>query len=124
MTFNYDRMAATSLRLLTNFGQSVTRRTYTAGTYDPNTGTTTPTTADTTRIGALFDYGSQNQKGEQYVRGNLVIVGDKQLLLDAEGAATVTDRYIIGGVEYTCMSVATVNPAGTAVMYDIHLRLA
>lgn len=124
MTFNYSKSAATARKLLTKFGRTVTRRTYTAGAYDPATGTSTPTTADTSRIGALFDYNDKTSQGQQYVRGTLVIAGDKQLLLDAEGAAAATDHYIVGSAEYTVVSMAEINPAGTPVMYDLHLRLS
>lgn len=123
-TFNYSEIAALSLELLNEFGQTVTRRTYTEGTYNPATGTATPTTADTSRKAALFDYSDSNRQGEQYIRGHLVIAGDKQLLLDAEGAAEMTDHYIVGGVEYTCVSVSEVNPAGTPVLFEIHARRA
>ena len=117
---DYSANAATALRMLTNYGQSVTRRTYSAGTYDPATGTTTPTTADTTRKGALFDIAS----GTTTVRGTLVQVSDKQLYLDAQGAAEVTDHYIADGDEYTVVSVGEINPAGTPVLFDLHLRLS
>lgn len=124
MTFNYTRANATALRLLTNFGQTVTRRTVTTGAYNPATGEAAVTTADTSRIGVLLDYGDQGRQGERYVRGNLVQVEDRQLLLDGTGAAELTDRYVAGGAEYSVVSVSEVNPAGTVVMYDLHVRRA
>ena len=115
----YTRAAATSLRLLTTYGQDVTHRTYTTGTYDPATGTTTPVTADTTRKGALFDYGANTTT----VRGQLVQVSDRRLLLDASAAVSVQDRLIVGGVEYMPVSVDEISPAGTRVLFDIHVRV-
>lgn len=120
MSFNYAKTADTSLKLLTKFGRTVTRRTYTTGTYNPATGSATPATADTTRIGALLEL----SKTVEHLRGELIAKGDKKLLLDAEGAADIKDHYIIGGIEYTVMSIAETNPAGTPVLYELHLRLA
>ena len=118
MTFPYADTAATALELLTEFGQSITRRSYTAGTYDPATGTTTPTTADTTRKGALLDFGA----GQTLERGTLIQGGDKRLLLDPVTAISPQDHFVVGGVEYVIVSIGEINPAGTRVLYDIHLR--
>lgn len=118
MSIDYAAIAASSLAALTDAGQDVTRRSYTAGTYDPATGTTTPTTADTTRKGVILDFGS----GKTLERGTLIQIGDKRLLLDAEATVSQQDHFIIGGVEYAIVSIGEVNPAGTPVLYDIHLR--
>ena len=120
MSFEYSAMADLSLDLLTEFGQTVTRRAYTAGTYDTTTATVTNTTADTSRIGALFDFGS----GKTHINGTLIVNGDKHLLLDAEGSASMTDRYIVGSVQYTVVGLKELNPAGTVCLYELHLRLS
>lgn len=121
MSFNYARSRAAATKLLTNFGQTVTRRTYTAGAYNPATGTSAQTTADTSRIGVLLDYSS---KGEQYISGNLIQVGDKKLLLDGVGDAALTDRYIVQSVEYSVLSVMELKPSATSVMFELHLRVS
>lgn len=118
MTFNYAEVAAISLETLTEFGQDVTRRAYSQGTYDPATGLVTPTTADTTRKGVLFDFGA----GQTLERGTLIQGGDKRLLLDASAAVSMQDHFIVGGAEYIIVSLGEINPAGTVVLYDIHLR--
>jgi len=121
LSFNYSKSQATATKLLTKFGQTVTRRTYTAGAYDPATGTSAQTTADTSRIGVLLDY---SNKGEQYVSGNLVQAGDKKLYLDGAGDAALTDRYIVDGVEYSVLSVMELKPSATSVMFELHLRVS
>lgn len=118
MSIDYVAIAASSLTALTDAGQDVTRRTYTTGAYDPATGTAAATTADTTRKGVLLDFGS----GKTLERGTLIQIGDKRLLLDAEATVSQDDHFIIGGVDYSIVSVGEVNPAGTPVLYDIHLR--
>jgi hypothetical protein len=114
----YSEIAADTLSLLTEFGQSVTRRTHTAGTYSPSTGSVTPVTADTTRKGVLLPFSA----GQTMVRGGLVQGGDMRLYLDATGAVALTDHYIVNSVEYVVISYAETNPAGTAILFDIHLR--
>ncbi len=117
MTF-YSDLADTGLELLTEFGQDVTRCALTAGVYDPATGLVTPTATDTTRKGALFDFGA----GQTLARGTLIQGGDKRLLLAATATVSPQDHFIIGGVEYVIVSIGEISPAGTVVLYDIHLR--
>lgn len=118
MSFDYSEVAANALETLTEFGRDVVRRAFSAGVYDPATGLVTPTTADTTRKGALFDFGA----GQTLERGTLIQGGDKRLLLDATATVAPQDHFVIGGVEYVIVSLGEINPAGTVVLYDIHLR--
>lgn len=118
MTFDYSELAANATEILTEFGRNVTRRSYTVGNYNPATGSTAPVTADTTRKGATFDFGS----GKTFHNGNLIQADDKRLLLDADATISPQDHFIIGGKEYVTVSVGEINPAGTVVLYDIHLR--
>ena len=113
----YDDMAAVSLELLTEFGQDITHRTYTTGTYDPATGLSVPATADTTRKGALFDIETTT------LRGALVQVADKRLLVDASAAISLQDRFVVNSVEYAVVSLGEVSPAGTRVLFDMHVRV-
>lgn len=122
----YDRAAATALRMLEKYGQDVTHRAYTAGTYNPATGTAAPTTTDTTRKGALLSYGSGGASMARInttVRGELVQVSDKRLLLDGSAGVSPQDRIIVAGVEYVPVSIDDISPAGTRVMLDIHARV-
>lgn len=113
----YDDLAATALELLTELGQSITHRSYTTGTYDPATGITTPATTNATRTGALFDINTTT------VRGQLVQVSDKRLLVDGSAEINLRDRLIVNSVEYIIVSLGEINPAGTRVLYDMHVRI-
>ena len=119
-TYDYAVPAATATRMLTSYGQTVTRTTYTAGTFDQATQTVSPSTATSSRIGALFDI----KDNRTTIRGSLVQVGDKELYLDPAASVALTDHYTIGGVEYTVLSFEEIAPAGTAVLYILHLRRA
>lgn len=119
---NYTRSKAQALKIIAKSGQEVTQVVHTAGTYDSATRTTTPTTANITRQGALFDYGDIGRPGVSQVRGELVKKTDKQLLVDGEAAIGIDDHFIVDGIEYKIVSIGGVNPAGIQVMYDLHLR--
>lgn len=115
---DYASLAAGALDALTEAGQTVTLRTYSSGTYDPAAGSATTTYTDSSRIGVVLDFGS----GQTMTRGSLIQGGDKRLLLEATGAApTLKDHFIINGVEYVTVSIGEINPAGTPVLYDLHL---
>lgn len=124
MSFDYAASADTSLRLITKFGQSVTRRAYVAGNYSTSTGAVSQTITDTTRKGALLPLGLITAQGSAVIKGTLVQVGDTQLLLDAEGPVLLSDHYVIGNKEYTVVSFEELAPAGTVVLNTIHLRRA
>jgi len=120
MAYDYAGAAASATRLLNKFGQAITRTTYTAGTFDQSTQTVSPSTASAPRIGAVFDIGGNRTT----IRGTLVQVGDKELYLDPSASVALTDHYTIGGIEYTVLSFEEISPAGTAVLYILHLRRA
>ena len=117
---NYTALAATSLRLLTDLGQSVTRRTYTVGTYDTATGGVTSSTADTTRKGIAFPFAD----GKSAIVDTLIQQGDIQVLLDASAPVAQTDHYVVDSSEYIVVSYEPLSPAGTVLLNTLHLRLA
>ena len=116
--FDYADTAALATEALTEFGAPITRRANTVGAYSPSTGAATSTTADTTRVGALFDYGS----GQTLVRGQLIQVSDKRLLVAPSADVLPTDLFVVDGATYTVVSIGEVNPAGTRCLFDLHVR--
>lgn len=114
----YSDLAKVTLDLLKRYGQGIIRREFVAGAYDPATGTASQSFTDTERKGALFDFGA----GVTSVRGQLIQVKDKRLLVDATGAITADDNFIVGGTEYTVVTMGEISPAGTPVVYDLHIR--
>lgn len=134
MAFDYAAMAETATELLTEFGQTVTRRAVINGEYDPATGTAGTTTSDTSRTGVILPF----QSGITHMRGNMVQMGDAQLLLDPNGSVEMTDRYIldmrgslswygyfhgdVAAQEFSVVSYERLAPAGRTVLYTLHLR--
>lgn len=113
----YDEMAATATELLTEFGAPVTLTRVTGGRIDPITGVVTPGTDDTqTTIGMLKKF------PDNLIDGTRIQSGDRTLILDASVEPLMTDRPVIGGQEWTPVSIETVNPAGTPLVYFVHSR--
>ena len=118
MSFDYADIATTAKDLLAEFGQPVTLRNVTIGTYNPATGTNTTTTTDVTRNAALFDFA----EGQTLGPGGLIQQGDKKLLMETGVIPALEDQVIVSGVLYVIKGVGESNPAGTPVMYKLHLR--
>lgn len=119
MSMNYAGLANTAHALLQSAGRSVTLRIFTAGTYDLSTGKETSTSSDQTRQGVLFDFAA----GKTTERGNLIEGTDKRLILDAKNTApSMKDEIVVGSDIYKIISIGEIDPAGTPVIYDLHLR--
>lgn len=114
----YTELATVADELLTEFGQAVTIRHRTSGAYDPATGTATVATTDEVGVGAVFDYDTK------HIDGTMIVRGDKYVLLATIGitAPDTDDRMLIGGVEYSVVSIKTEAPAGTAVLHTVQIR--
>lgn len=119
---DYVRLAATSLRLLEEHGQDVSLRRIGASVYNAATQTNTPAApVDEPRFGAEFPL-----EGQHMFQGSLVEINDTKLLLDPDGAEPSTkDKLILGdGTVKNIVSSKPLSPAGTPVLYTLHLRAA
>lgn len=77
---------------------------------------------DGTRRAATFDYPRMNQ-GQVLAGQTLIQQGDRQCLMDANGAApTLADHVIVDSIEYVIKDIKTLSPAGTPVLYELQLR--
>lgn len=114
----YAELQQTAESLLNELGQSVTINTKVVGSYDPSTGTASVTQTTQTGKGAVLDYGSKD------IDGQLILQGDKKLLLSQIGidSIDVNDTVTFGSKTYTITMVKTLNPAGTNVMFICNLR--
>ncbi|MFP5338326.1 MAG: hypothetical protein ACLGIW_07520 [Gammaproteobacteria bacterium] len=120
----YDRMAATALRLIEQFGQEITMRDTVPGEYDPVTGGSTPeTTVDQPAQAILQDYALQ-QAGMSYAEGTVIRQGDKKILVAAQGLTPpqLTTTVLADGVTWTIVNIKEINPAGTPLVYEIQGR--
>lgn len=120
----YDRMAATALRLIEQFGQTVTLRDTVPGEYDPVAGGSTPeTTVDQPAQAILQDYALQ-QAGMSYAEGTVIKQGDKKILVAAQGITppTLTTSVLADDATWTIVNIKEINPAGTPLVYELQGR--
>lgn len=116
---DYPALAEDATDMLAEFGQDITLRKVTIGTYDPATGTSTNTEADTTRKGVVFDF----TLGETMAAGTLIQSGDRRVYLDSNGVApTLTDKLVIQGVVWGIRNVKTLDPGGVATLHELQIR--
>jgi len=118
---SYEQTAARASATLARKGRDVILRQIAEGTYDTDTGAVTaPAPTDSTLNGALFDFAA----GVTTVRGTLVQAGDKELYLEAKAGIVPNPRHlvVVGADTYKVLSMVEINPAGTPVLYTLHLR--
>jgi hypothetical protein len=90
------------------------------GTYDPVAGSTTGATTQTWTV-----YGIETafRDGLTMSAGTLIQSGDRQAVVAADQATPVPgDSLTIGGVAWKVIAVSPVNPAGTALLFKLHVR--
>lgn len=118
MSSFYARMAATSLRLITKFGQAITLTSVTTGAYSPATGAASQTTTTQTVRGVEEAY------AQREIDGTNVLSGDKRVVIAASGitAPQVNDICTMAGTDYMVKKVDTLAPGGTPLTYTLQLR--
>ena len=116
----YSDMATKTDELLQSFGQSVTMNRVSAPVYDPDSGVVTSSSVEYVGTGAVFKF-KQKYDG--------VELGDRELYLSpyqTNGSMfpmpTTDDQFVIGSTTYAIKNVVETSPAGTAVLYQLHLR--
>ncbi len=129
----YDRLQASGMRMLTLYGrpQGITLLQAGPSAYDPTKGKNVTTTTTYIGTGALTDF-SLTSPSVTTIRGTEIQQGDKMLYLGMIGklaGVTVTmpqpntdDTIIIAGTSYNVLATTTLDPAGTPVLHQCHVR--
>ena len=118
MSFYTDLLADDAV-LLAEFGQQVMLRRQQPGSYDPATGTASVTTADYFGPAVLLDYSGYERSNNTSIQ-----TGDRRVLLSAVDIPPPMpgDLIYIDSVQWSVKASTSVAPAGTAVLYDVHVR--
>lgn len=105
MAFNYARARKTATRLIKNFGQLGSVR-------------KPPAYAPQQVWLVVVDYASSKVDGTQ------ILASDRLIYVEAKVEVTTDDRLATSdGTEYEVISVNTLNPAGTTVLYECQGRI-
>lgn len=117
MSFDYAKMATTALRLLAKFGAPVTLVRTTGGSIDPVTGAVIAgSSANQTTTGLLRRY------PDGLIDGTRIMTGDRQAVLSNEVRPLLTDRLQVAGENWSVMSIETVKPTDTTLVYFVQVR--
>ena len=115
----YTGLAATAHRLLTQFGGAAVLTRTVPGTYNPATGETgAPTTTTYNGTGARFDYAQRD------IDGTLIRTGDQRVYLSVQDMTMpqTGDTLTLGARTYQVVTARSIDPALTAVLYDVQVR--
>lgn len=119
MSFDYAAAAADAAELLAEFGATVTVTRTTAGTYDPDTGTTGAGASQTwTPSGVKLEYSASAVDGTHILSGDQRVYMSAVPGLDPKAGDTVT----LGAEVWRVVISRTLAPAGVAVLLDVQVR--
>ena len=117
MAFDYAGMASRAADLLERFGTTVTLSRTSGQTFNPVTEAATGgTTTTLTTTGVLIPF------KDALIDGTRVQSGDRMLVIDNSVAPAVTDKVLVGSVYWNILDIQTASPAGTALVYFVHVR--
>lgn len=100
-----------------DLAQTVTIRTYAAGSYDPSTGTNTPGASTDTSVDAVISDFLDAQ-----IDGTIIRQGDKRVMARTAIAIATGDECIIDSVTHEIVAVKSVNPGGTTFITILQVR--
>lgn len=125
MAFDYSTIAATGLRLISEYGKSITVKrvnrvfdTDKPWKKDTSSAAEQPDT-DHTVMGVIADFNHREVDGE------IIQTGDRRLLVAAQGLAfefDLRDLIVDGSDQWRIVNINTVAPGATTLLYDLQLR--
>lgn len=122
-TFNYGNLRDGAVkRLLDSFGQTVTVSVWSEGSYNATTGAATPTNTDYTVRGVVLDYEQAEIDGGAVQRGDRKVLAYPQDTSGTSYSPNAHSKVTISSAEHEVVSVTTVSPGGTAVLYELQIR--
>lgn len=116
MSFNYSGLAGTSTRLIDRFGSDVILSIKTEGAYNPVTGVSGDTFADSTVKAVKLNFSNSD------IDGTLIKMGDFMLLIDGITTITSDDKVTVDGVEYVIVRPLPLKPGDTRLLTKAHCR--
>tara|TARA_R110000803_G_scaffold30657_1_gene68998 strand:+ start:198 stop:557 length:360 start_codon:yes stop_codon:yes gene_type:complete len=118
MTFDYTAIRSTATSILTNFGQDATVTRIGGSTFNPTTGAYSGgSTSTVSGKGVRMNYSKSEIDGEMVQRD------DAKLYFSADGGTPeIDDNVLFDSENYRVMSVITISPSDTDVMYELQLR--
>ncbi|MCK9532606.1 MAG: hypothetical protein M0R77_19130 [Gammaproteobacteria bacterium] len=109
--YDYSTLANTAISLIDRFGRTIIRRraTKSGDNWNPTISYT-----DTNIIGVSLGYKANE------IDGNLIKATDKKILTYDE--VIVSDKIVDNSIVYEVISVDTINPGDTILIYKVQIR--
>ena len=112
----YNNLKSMAAQLLDKFGMPIIIR-RTSSTFDPVTGKDTAAQSkDYQAVGILADF-NRNE-----IDGTLIQRGDKKVTMTGV-KPHLSDVLVASDQQYTVQGIEEINPAGTVILWDLHVRL-
>lgn len=115
MSFNYTALQSSAGVLIQRFGRQLTFTRTTKGSYDPNTGTTSDSSATYDKYACVFDY-TDAERADTRIES-----GDRRLLAESY-AYQINDTVSIDSETYRIISISNVQPSSTIVACNLQVR--
>lgn len=127
MSAFYDRMAATALRLLTNYGRIIQFSRTVDGEYDPETGQSSGTTEteDATVVILPASNGTVQAFDIRFDNGTLIEQNLRALTIAAKGLDWIPapgDKATFDDTDWIFIGCTPINPAGTPLVYKAAVK--
>ncbi|AUG85458.1 virion structrual protein [Acinetobacter phage SH-Ab 15497] len=113
----YEQMAATAVRLLTQFGTDATLQTGGVTVSDKVAGTVTKTNVESKTVKAVV-----TDFTKSLIDGTTVCKGDKNVVMAPTEKPAIGDTITINGYTWSILDINESNPAGTVLVYFLHVR--
>jgi hypothetical protein len=124
MAFNYSPLVSSAAALIQKFGRQMTLEKTTQGVFNPATGVTSDTTAQTTFYGVVLDATDSDYAtlSRANAVNDYVIAYDKKITAEA-GDYEVGDVVILDSQRYTIVENKPLKPGETNVICDLLVRV-
>ena len=113
----YTRAAATALRLIKRYGQTMTLRRITTGAYAA--GAAVQSQSDESVSGVVLDFTDYERAA------GLIDINDRKVMLAASGmtaAPALEDQLIASTVTFKIVNSKPLSPAGVPIIYELQVR--
>ena len=108
---------ATAQRLITKYGNTMTLKSVTKGTYDPATGTTGADTIIETPIKGTFEQFSSDE-----IKGD-ILQGDIKVLVALDFVPDTKSKLVFNSVSYSIIDISPTIAQDTTIMYQLQVRI-
>ena len=114
MSVNYTALAETALKLITDFGQTLTFTRTTEGPFNPSTGKAAVTETTYEKKVAVTNYASGDFN-------DIILQGDLKLVCESYAYST-DDTVSIDSKDYSIIRIDQIKPAATEVAVILQVR--